>query len=201
MIRMFTGREYLLLLAGAMIGAGAALALSTWQLIKYDSTITAGNAMQALSAILIGLIVAAYINRNMQVDRKEKEIVLSYLELMLTLLDEFEELRDGGPVPKVAGLLKKLATNCTAYRNIILHLNYPRHILDDAGFEAAIASLRTLATDTPIRKIEEYARKADDNEVQQNMIKWAEEKKAILDNEVQAFRHRIFMAQVATNKA
>lgn len=68
-------------------------------------------------------------------------------------------------------------------------------------FEAAIKKIRKLATDTPVKQIEDHANKAKcSSVVRDGIIQLAAEKRTLLDTEIQKMKMRILKGQISINK-
>jgi len=192
---------FFLVLAGVIVGLLAALPLKNYGLLTLSPEVTMGNVFQACATILTGLIVAAYIQRSVHADRKEKDLILRQLDLVLASLDEFERFREGGKLTDITALLKRLAVSCKAAKEIVVFLKYSRSIVDQTKFDSEIKELRKLATETPIKKIQDHAQNAlMSSEVREGIIKLAEGQRAKFDAEIQKFRMKVFKGQMCINK-
>ena len=89
-----------------------------------------------------------------------------------------------------------------AVREILAHLKYPADILNQTRLDEKIRKMKKLATQTPIKQIKDHANSARcSSVVRDGIIKLAEEKKALLDTEIQKMKMRILKVQVCVNKA
>lgn len=192
----------LLLATGILIGFVSCAALHYYNVLKFEPTLTVGNVLQASATVFVGLLVAAYFQRHTNVDRKEKDILLRHLDLLLDVVTEFEKFKEGGALTEIAASLKKLSMKSKSVNEILSHLKYPGDILSQTRFDDQIKKMRKLATETPIKQIQEHANKARcSSVVRDGIIKLADEKKALLDTEIQKMKMRILKAQVCINKA
>ncbi len=187
---------------GATIGVTGSWIVHKSDLVAVDSTITVGNVLQSLATILTGLIVAAYLQPQTQADRKEKEIFLKHFDLLLDDLEAFEEANEEGVLTKVVAALKQLTMKFRTVRDLATHLSYDVEILAKLGFDGLIKDLRSLATETPIRELEEYAKSktCKSSQVRDWFIQLAEEKKLALTSKIQELKLAILKAQTQVNK-
>lgn len=192
----------LLLATGILIGFLSCAALQYYSVLKFEPTLTVGNMLQASATVFVGLLVAAYFQRHTNVDRKEKDILLRHLDLLLDVVTEFEKFKEGGALTEIAASLKKLSMKSKSVNEILNHLKYSANILSQTRFDDQIKKMRKLATETPIKQIQEHASKARCSSiVRDGIIQLAEEKKALLDTEIEKMKMRILKAQVCINKA
>lgn len=186
---------------GGIAGFIVAVLIQRYWELKLEPEITAGNILQASTTILTGIIVAALIQRIIQADRKEKEILLRHLDSLIELLGQFQEANEDGVLTEINASIKRLSLACNAAQEIIVHLKYPADIVTLAQFEQPIREIRNLATDTSIKEIENHVNKSRMKAtVKDGIIQLTEDRKAKLDMEVQKLRIQIFKAQVAINK-
>lgn len=70
-------------------------------------------------------------------------------------------------------------------------------------FEEQVRTIRKLATDTPIKQMEEYASKKArcDSVVREGIIHLAAEKRELLDSEIQQMKARILKTQISVNRS
>lgn len=191
----------LLLATGTLIGFVTCAALQYFNVLKFDPTLTLGNVVQTSATVFVGLLVASYFQRQTHADRKEKDILLRHLDLLLDVVTEFEKFKDGGALTEIVASLKKLSMKCKSVNEILTHLKYPADLLTQTRFDDQIKKMRKLATETPIKQIQDHASKARcSSVVREGIIQLAEEKKALLDTEVQKMKMRILKAQICVNK-
>lgn len=188
----------LIFLCGVVVGTCTTLLIAHWGLLTLEHTATVGNVLQASATVLTGLVVAWFINRSIQVDRKEKDLLLRHTDRIDAMLQEFEEFKDGGSLTEIAASVKRINTACLTLKEV-LPPSYPSKILTDLDFPSSVKSLRELSTDTPIGKIEQLAETASP-EVKDGIMKLTTERKERLNTELHAFRLRVFKLQVAINK-
>jgi len=192
----------LLLTTGTIIGFISCALLYYYDVLIFEPSLTVGNMLQASATVFVGLLVAAYFQRHTNVDRKEKDILLRHLDLLFDVVTEFEKFKDGGVLTEITASLKKLSMKSKSVNEILHHLKYPSDIVIQTRFDDQIKKLRKLATETPIKQIEDHANKVRCNSlVREGIIQLAEEKKALLDAEIQKMKMRILKAQVCVNKA
>lgn len=192
----------LLLATGTIIGFLSCAMLHYYSVLRFEPTLTVGNMLQASATVFVGLLVASYFQRHTNVDRKEKDILLRHLDLLFDVVTEFEKFRDGGRLTEITASLKKLSMKSKSVNEILGHLKYPADIVNQTRFDDQIKKMRKLATETPIKQIQDHANKARcSSEVRDGIIQLAEEKKALLDTEIQKMKMRILKAQVCVNKA
>lgn len=190
------------LATGTLIGFVSCATLQYYSALKFDPTLTIGNVVQASATVFVGLLVASYFQRQTHADRKEKDILLRHLDLLLDVVTEFEKFKDGGVLTEITASLKKLSMKCKSVSEILTHLKYPTDVLNQTRFDDQIKKMRKLATDTPIKQIQDHANKARcSSVVRDGIIQLAEEKKSLLDTEVQKMKMRILKAQICVNKA
>ncbi len=191
----------LLLVMGSLIGFIAYAILQYYNALHFDLTVTLGNLLQASATVIVGLLVASYFARQTQADRKEKDILLRHLDLLLDVVTEVEKFKDGGVLTEITASLKKLSMKCKWINDLLKDLKYPQAALDQTRFDDQIKKIRKLATETPIRQIQEHANKARlDSEVRDGIIRLAEEKKALLDTEIQKLKMRVLKSQICINR-
>jgi hypothetical protein len=192
----------LLLATGTLIGFLSCAFLNYFSVLRFEPSLTVGNILQATATVFVGLLVAAYFQRHTNVDRKEKDILLRQLDLLLDAVTEFEKFKDGGVLIEITASLKKLSMKSKSVNEILAHLKYPADIISQTRFGEQIKKMRKLATETPIKQIQEHASKARcTSVVREGIIQLAEEKKLQLDGEIQGMKMRILKAQVCINKA
>lgn len=80
-------------LVGVVIGLAVALPGLQYKLLELSPQVTMGNIIQGTATVLTGLIVASFIQRNTQADRKEKDLLLGHLDSVLAMLREFEKFK------------------------------------------------------------------------------------------------------------
>lgn len=191
----------LLVAFGIVLGFVCFVTLDSYAALKFEPTLTLGNVVQGGATILVGLLVAAYFQRLTHADRKEKDILLRHLDLLLDAVGEFEKFKEGGVLTEVTASLKRLAIKCKSVHEILTFLKYPADVLDQVSFEEQIRKLRKLATETPIKQIEAHANKARcSSVVRDGIIELATEKRSLLDTEIQKMKMRILKAQISINK-
>lgn len=185
---------------GLIIGFLCSLLVERYAALHFDPTCTLGNLIQASSTILVGLIVATFIQKQSQADRKEKEIILRHLDLLIDTMTEFEKYKDGGVLTNITSALKKLSRQCKAVYDLVTGLKYPEDICNTIKFDDNVKQLRKLATETPINQIEDYANRAESSSVRDGIIHLADEYKLQLDGLIQEVKLRVFKAQIAINR-
>lgn len=187
---------------GVLIGFLSCAILHYWGLVRFESAVTPGNILQASATVFVGLLVASYFQRHTHADRKEKDILLRHLDLLLDVVTEFEKFKDGGVLTEITASLKKLSVKSKSVNEILAHLKYPAEVISQTRLDDQIKKLRKLATETPIKQIQDHAIKSRCNSiVRDGIIQLAEEKRALLDAEIQKMKMRILKAQILVNKA
>lgn len=190
------------LLAGAIVGFAIASPLICYGLLTFESTITVGNIVQGAATILTGLIVAFYIQWNTQADRKEKDILLGRLDVVLTEVAELDKFKDGGEYTQVVASLKRLAMACGRFCNLADFSQYPATVVNRSGFDAGIKKLRRLMSDIPINAIEQEVRQSGMSaSVKDGIIRWANDRKTGLELELQKFLDLTLKTQIELNRA
>ena len=83
-----------------------------------------------------------------------------------------------------------------------MELNYRPAIVDLLAFAESIRTIRTHATETPIRELERIGNdRRRSSTVRDGFIQLAEEKKLLLDRELQEVKMRVSKAQLMINRA
>lgn len=91
---------------------------------------------------------------------------------------------------------------CEAYYEMGEFCKYSAAVVSRNDFETGIRTLRRLATETPIRAIQEHVAKVDmSSTVRDGIIKLADEKKASLETELEKFRILAFKTQIKLNRS
>lgn len=193
--------KYLLWITGILVGFVLAAVLIHYDVLKFDGILTVGNVVQASSTLIVGLLVASYFQRHTHADRKEKDILLKHLDLVLAALEELEQFKDGGVLTKITASLKKLSVQCKSVHDLLVHLEYPKEIISQMCFDEQLKTIRKLASDTPIKKIKEHANTAKcSSTVREGIIQWAQERAALLDSEIQKMKTSILKTEIQINR-
>jgi hypothetical protein len=187
---------------GAVVGAAVAVLCVYAGKLQLEATMTVGNCLQSLATIFIGLLVAWVIQRHIQTDRNEKDILLEYLRGILTAIKEVEGYRQGGKLTEVNAAIKNLRTACSQFRNMLKYLKYPDQVIIEADLAKPIRQIRTIATYTPDSKSQAAALKNKrTNTVSADLLKLAEHNTSLFDTQIQSLKNRVFQLQVKVNKA
>ncbi len=199
MNRMIRG----LFIALALVGGIGIIPVATWYgKLRFDDVYTAGNLIQASATLAAALVVAAYFQRVLQSDRKEKDLLLRHVDLISESVAEFERYKDGGAVTEIAAALKKLSVKIKSFSSLLAELNYDAAIQRDVNFDSLMRELRTLATETPYREMEELAKDSSQSStVRDGFIRIANESRLLLDGKIQDMKMRLNRVQIKINRA
>lgn len=191
-----------LCMVGGLLGFSLYGVLMNFRLLEFDGVLNFGDVIQSLSTLIVAILVTYYFQRNTESERRDKDIILKHLDLVLDALKEVEQFKDGGVLTKVTASLKKLSVQCRAVRELIIHLQYGDGIIDQTNFDENIKEIRKLATETPIKKIKDHANSNKcTSTVRDGIIKLAQEKTALLDSEIQKMKLAIMKSQIQINRA
>ena len=194
--------KYLMLVAGFTVGFLSCAGMVYYCLLKFEATLTIGNLIQASATIIVGLLVAVHIQRNTNVERKEKEILIRQMDSLIDVVTEFETHKNGGVLTDITASLKKLSVKSKSVKDFLCYLKYPDEIITHVRLDCHIKKLRKLATETPIKEIEDHISSAQcSSVVRDGIIKIADEKRALLDAEIQKVKICILKAQIYLNRA
>ncbi len=170
--------------------------------ITYDPTFDLGNVFQASATVLVGLIVAAYFQYQAQSSRKERELLLRHLDLIIESVNDVEKFKEGGGVAEVASAGKKLSVKCSALHNLMTELKYSSELCDHVKYDADVREIRRILTDTPPKQLEDYAAELkEDSVVKNGIIAIATEKRLLVENKIDALKLRIYKAQIFINRS
>lgn len=194
--------SFVLFAAGVIVGFLIALPVIFFGTFTYKAEFTTGNITQACATILTGIFVAAYVQRIVQADRKEKDILLRHFDSILAGLEEFDETRVNGVVTEMSASLKRVKLASIAAVEILVHLKYPGDVIEQARFEQFINEINDLVTGTPVKAIEEHVSKVKMSAVVKDGISsLTSELKLLVDMKLQQLKIRVFKAQVVVNKS
>ena len=104
----------IILCLSVMLGAVSALIAANLGVIDLKKEITAGNAIQGAATILTGVLVALVIQKFVATDRKEKDILLSYMDQLIDDIAQFEATLGPGVLTDINAALKKCSMRCNA---------------------------------------------------------------------------------------
>jgi hypothetical protein len=97
--------------------------------------------------------------------------------------------------------LKRLSVSCNSFNKVLKELNYPCKIYDEANFEELIREIRKLATDTPIKDIENHANRSRCSaSVKEGIIFLTADRKALLEGKIDEMKSKLFKTQLIINR-
>lgn len=193
--------NFLFCAIGFVLGLVCFKAFESPSHLVFDPTFNFGNVIWAVTTLLVAGVLAAYLQRQTQSDRSEKELLLRHLDQALNAVTEFEKFKEGGRLTAINASLKTLSMKCQSIHSILVDLKCPAQVIESARFDTVIRAIRKLATETPIRQIEKHAITAScSSEVRDGIISLASEKRSLLDNKIQDMKTRILKAQLRINR-
>ena len=176
--------------------------LESWRLVTFDPELSLGHVTTATTTLLVAVLFAWYLQRQTHSNRKEKDILLRHMDLLLDGVTEFERFRDGGAVTDIAASLKRLSLKSRSINDILSFLKYPTDVRSLANCDDEIRAVRVLATETPIVQLEQHANDpACNSVVRDGIIQLAAEKRLQLELRLQELKLRVLKAQISVNKA
>ena len=191
-------KDIVLLTTGCLLGFVVALLLEHFELVNYDSAISAGNIMKSVTTVLSAMFVTLYLQRLVQGQRRQNELVLQQLELLhqcVIVLDEFGSSEKWTDVTRA---LKKLSTKSRFVNKVTKNCKYARNIVDACNFESKVTAVRKLLTDTPAKDANGGTPKYP-AVVVNNVITWDAIRIDEIDTEIEVLKSAIFEAQVLVN--
>lgn len=188
-------------IVGSAVGYSAFALINILEVVQFESKWNFGNLVQAGSTIIIGVVVALVFQKEVQSDRKEKEIIIKHLDVTLALLDKFEDFESkmGGKYVGITAWLKKIALSCNFTSEVLKVLKYSDGLVVRAGCTDLMRTLRQLTTDSPRRKASR-AKVQSTTSVQAGTIKWSDEGLAKIEEHIHKFRLEILRVQLDLNK-
>jgi hypothetical protein len=173
--------------------------------LVFDPKISLGEMVNAIATVVVALavtvLVTYYLERHNQTNRKEKDLLLRQLDFISDLVHEFEKSNEGGELTKVTASHKQLSTANGSFCKILNEFKYPQKILIESDFGAIIRDIWKLSTDTPIRDIENHAKRSKCNaSVKNGIITLAADRKDLLDGKINEIKSKIFKAQLIINR-
>jgi hypothetical protein len=185
-----------------LFGALCFKMIDKFHAISFDPVFSFGNVISSLTTLVVAVLVTAHLQRQTQVDKSEKELLLRQFDMLFDTLVEFEKFRDGGVLTEINASLKKLSVKSKSIHGILVELKQPKEIITAANFSEVLKKIRKLATDTPIKQIEDHANHAEcSSEVKDGIINLATEKRNLLDNKIEDMKLQIIKAQISLNRA
>jgi hypothetical protein len=195
----------LFLTVGFIFGCFAIELVAQRHIFAFDPKISLGEIVDAgtnlLVAVLVTVLVTHYLEKQNQAEQKEKEILLRQLDLILPLVQEFEKSNESGDLTAIQSSLKRISVSCNLFNKAVKKLNYPAKILEETDFSILIADLRKLATETPIKEIEDFAnhRKCTAS-VKNGIISLTIARKALLEGKIDELKSKLFSVQMMVNR-
>ena len=200
-------REYLLirglilavtLLVGVLLG----VLFAKTGALNFDGQVTSGNIFQSCATIASAFLVTIYLQKIVNDQRKQKELLLQQFDHLLELLGEFECMEFSAELAKVTYLLKKISLKCELIRKCMVDSGCSAQLLSDVDFSSFLKDLRIHSTITPKQKLEEFASsKSCPAYVKEGIITWASERRSDIDMSIEAMKAAIFRAQLRLNRA
>jgi hypothetical protein len=195
----------LFILIGFVLGGFAVELVEHYRSLTFDPKLSLGDvtnaSMTLLAAVLVTVLVANYLEKHNQAERKEKELLLRRLDLIFPLVQDFEKSNENGNLTEIAATLKRVSVSCNLFNRVVKDLNYPPHILAETDFDNLIREIRRLATDTPIKEIEVHAKRSKCcASVKDGIITLTTDRKALLDGKVDEIKSKLLKVQIVINK-
>jgi hypothetical protein len=201
---MNRGKRFLAILSHALIlvlGFVFGFLLSEFNAITFDHSITSGNILQSAVTIGSAFLVALYLQKVVADERKQKELVLEQFEILLDLLGQLEGLEDSEELTKVNYVLKKVSLKNEFIGECMRKCHFPKEIVEIADFSTLIKELRINMTNTPDRRLHEFAStKNCPAYVREGIITWASERRNEIDVTIQKLKHQVFNVQIKINR-
>jgi hypothetical protein len=204
MTNLKTGGYVAGILLALVVGFYLGIVAVNWGSITFDGHVSAGAGIRMLTTIITAIIVSLFFQRLIQVNRKEKELIISQLALMLDLVGELEELRDSeDPVAlvNVNTILKKLRVKSTFVKKAIVECSFGKKLNQANSFSDKIAEIRDLTTHTPSQRVEDFV----ESErcpiyVREGLVTWMDERKRVIELKLDALKNEIFAFQLRINR-
>jgi hypothetical protein len=169
-------------------------------LLQLDSHVTAGNIIQAIATIVTGIVVAMYFQKLLQLDRKEKDLVLAQLDLLLDLIGELEEMGPNQELVDINLSLKKLSQKVIFVESIVRACHFNEAAARLAECRKAVKTIRKMATETSIKGMEEFAGTNDcPVNIQEGIVRWADNRKREIEMELFKLKNAVFDSQLLVN--
>lgn len=201
---MMSKRTPLLVFAfglAVLLGVLLGLFASKSGALSFSGDVSAGNIFQACATIGSAWIVTLYLQKAVNDDRKQKELLLQQFDLLLSLLGEFEEINSESELLTVNNLLKKISLKSVFIAKCMEDCGCPKEILRDSDLSGLIKDLRLAATDTPIKKLKEFAEgKSCPAYVKEGIINWDSGRRTEIDMAVESLKAAVFRAQLRVNR-
>lgn len=187
------------ILAGIFI-AMFLLVRSGW--VSMTPTFTFGNLLLACSTICTGFIVAAFIQRSVQADRQEKELLLERLAVLHDEVGRLERFSSGGELGEIVAKFKQLLMNNSAINEVAEEIGLPNKVRRQLQFHDSIKELRDLMTETPtLQDLEILRAPAISAEVKEGVLRLGQSRKRLVDTKIQRLSIQIFKARFLVNRA
>jgi uncharacterized protein HemX len=186
---------------GVLFGYGAFLCFLFISLSHFDPTYSLGNLIQAGSTVAVAVVVAAYIQRQTQVDFKHKELLIKQLDMVSEKLVDLSDFNfeEGDELVKITSVLKQTSMRCNAVYTAVKLLQYADNIVAKLDFNSDISELRKLATETPISTLQAHLDECP-AVVRDGIIELAAERLCALQVHLTTMQNRVFEAQIAIMK-
>jgi|ERR1039458_2976596 hypothetical protein len=174
---------------------------SSFSQIVFDPTFSFGTIIGAATTLLVGGLLATYLQRQSASDRKESELLVRHLDFILDELVIFEDFKGGGVLTEITASLHRLSRKRQSIESLLIELKYPEETIKAVQFGDKVIEIRKLATKTPIKQLEELANSKKCNSVvRDGIIEFAEEKRALLENKLDELKTQVIRAQLKINR-
>jgi len=195
----------LLLATGFVLGSYVAEIIEHWNVLTFDPKLSLGDITNAgttlLVAVLVTVLVTYFLEKQNQADRKEKDLLLRQLDLIFPLVQEFEKSNENGNLTEIQASLKRVSVSCNLFNKVLKDLKYPLKILNETNFASLISEIRKLATDTPIKEIEDRIKRSKCNaSVKDGIITLTTDRRALLEGKIDEIKSKLFKVQIIINK-
>jgi hypothetical protein len=196
----------LLIAIGVLLGVVITILVENYCPLSFDPKISLGELVNAFAtvfaALAVTVLVTFYLEKHNQTNRKEKDLLMRQLDFIFQLVQEFEKSNEIGELTKITASHKQLSTANSLFYKILSEFKYPKNVLIETDIGDPIHEIWKLATDTPIRDIEEHAKHSRCGaSVKNGIITLAKERRDLLEVKINDIKSKIFKAQLAINRS
>jgi len=165
--------------------------------LDFKNEITAGNALQAFTTFALAITVTWFLQKQTQSKRKEKDILIDHLDLLLEEVSSLEEANEKGEMIAITSSLKRFRMNANSVQEILIDLNYPSKVCAASALD--ISELRKLCTDTPIKELEEAANSSSD-QIKDGIMNLTAGRRSLIENTIHKLKLSIIRLKILINE-
>jgi len=193
------------ILFALIIGFYLGIVAVNWEAITFDGNVSAGAGIRMATTIITAIIVSLFFQRLLQANRKEKDLIMTQLGLMLDLVGELEDLRESREAVELVAvntILKKLRVKSMFVQKALAECSFGRKFNQDPSFNNKISEIRELTTSTPSQRVEDFV-ESDRCPiyVREGLVTWLDERKQEIELKLEEIKNEIFAFQLKINRA